>query len=149
MVTVSKSGDGEKFFRLSAGLSCIDFVVLDVSCLVLFSFWYISHSEDQSKKKAGLQRSITMMHISNRHIKIRQKFTKSSWSLCRVCGCTSIVEALLRAERVMYWTFSMATGKQKFKKEWISKKQSTMCLISSVWEVLRIFVELGKVGKWS
>lgn len=54
-----------------------------------------------------------MIQISKRQIKIRQKFTKSSWSLWRACGFTSIVEALLRAERAMYWTFSMATRKQR------------------------------------
>lgn len=54
-----------------------------------------------------------MIQISKRQIKIRQKFTKSSWSLWRACGFTSIVEALLRAERVKYWTFSMATRKQR------------------------------------
>lgn len=65
----------------------------------------------QDREVLELQRSITMIQISKRQIKIRQKFTKSSWSLWRACGLTSIVEALLRAERVMCWTFSMATRK--------------------------------------
>lgn len=68
---------------------------------------------EQCREVLELQRSITMIQISKRQIKIRQKFTKSSWSLWRACGLTSIVEALLRAERVMYWTFSMATRKQR------------------------------------
>lgn len=67
----------------------------------------------QCREVPELQRSITMIQISKRQIKIRQKFTNSSWSLWRACGLTSIVEALLRAERVMYWTFSMATRKQR------------------------------------
>lgn len=67
----------------------------------------------QCREVLELQRSITMIQISKRQIKIRQKFTKSSWSLWRACGFTSIVEALLRAERAMYWTFSMATRKQR------------------------------------
>lgn len=67
----------------------------------------------QCREVLELQRSITMIQINKRQIKIRQKFTKSSWSLWRDCGLISIVEALRRAERVMYWTFSMATRKQR------------------------------------
>lgn len=67
----------------------------------------------QCREVLELQISITMIQISKRQIKIRQKFTKSSWSLWRACGLTSIVEALLRAERVMCWTFSMATRKHR------------------------------------
>jgi hypothetical protein len=56
---------------------------------------------------AELQRSITMMHISKRHIKMRQKLINRFWRFWRACWGISIVEALLIAERVRYWTFSM------------------------------------------
>lgn len=49
----------------------------------------------------------TMMYMSSRQMRMRQKLTKSSCILCLACGLTSMVEALRMAERVMCCTFSM------------------------------------------
>lgn len=86
-------------------------LALGVAGVGLSSLWG-DFPRGQCREVLELQRSITMIQISKRQIKIRQKFTKSSWSLWRACGLTSIVEALLRAARVICWTFSMATRKQ-------------------------------------
>ena len=58
------------------------------------------------------QRSITMMQISKRHIKMRQKLINRFWRFWRACWGISMVEALLIAERVRYWTLSMVPGRQ-------------------------------------
>lgn len=95
-----------------ASLSHKRILALGVAGVGLSSLWG-DFPRGQRREVLELQRSITMIQISKRQIKIRQKFTKSSWSLWRACGLTSIVEALLRAERVMCWTFSMAARKQR------------------------------------
>lgn len=96
----------------SASPSCERIRALGVAGVGGSSLW-ADFPRGQCREVLELQRSITMIQINKRQIKIRQKFTKSSWSLWRDCGLISIVEALRRAERVMYWTFSMATRKQR------------------------------------
>lgn len=71
--------------------------------------WWFAHLDT-----AGRQRSITMMQISKRQIKMRQKFTNRFWKFWRACWGISMVDALLRAERVRYWTFSIAPGSVTF-----------------------------------
>lgn len=109
---------------------------------------------EQCREVLELQRSITMIQISKRQIKIRQKFTKSSWSLWRACGLTSIVEALLKAERVMYWTFSMAARKQRaqirgFRSAGKERSCQEQCKVPVIFSFcLDSLCGAGKAGKW-
>lgn len=75
-----------------------------------FSWWWQVAALDMA---AALQRSITMMQISKRHIKMRQKLMNRFWRFWRACWGISMVEALLIAERVRYWTFSMTRKARK------------------------------------
>lgn len=77
-------------------------------------WWEVAALEIASE----LQRSITMMQINKRHIKMRQKLINRFWRFWRACWGISMVDALLIAERVRYWTFSMT---QEDKEVWSFK----------------------------
>lgn len=81
--------------------------------------WHVTDPE----VAATLHRSITMMQISRRQIKMRQKLIKRFWRFCRACWGISIVEALLIAERVRYWTFSMMLEGNSRKTELLSGQE--------------------------
>lgn len=88
---------------------------LFVAWQILSRWWSVAALEIASE----LQRSITMMQINKRHIKMRQKLINRFWRFWRACWGISMVEALLIAERVRYWTFSMT---QESKEVWSFKR---------------------------